>query len=134
MSDTLRVGESLSGDARITSNNGQYHFGVLPDGNVAVGGPDGAEWDLGVHDAEGARLDMQADGNLVLYRPDGSPRWGSDTSAQNAQLTPPACPPRSPAGPVPRTPPRRPDAIGVAGSARHPVRSGEHDLAELRRR
>ena len=65
----MRVGESLSGDARITSNNGQYHFGVLPDGNVAVGGPDGAEWDLGIHDAEGARLDVQADGNLVLYTP-----------------------------------------------------------------
>jgi hypothetical protein len=87
MSDTLRVGESLSGDDRITSNDGRYHFGVLPDGNLAVGGPDGAEWDANIHDAEGARLDVQADGNLVLYRTDGSPRWASDTSGQGVYLT-----------------------------------------------
>ena len=86
MSDTLRVGESLSGDARITSNNGQYHFGVLPDGNLAVGGPDGAEWDAGIHDAEGARLDVQADGNLVLYKTDGGVAWASNTSGQDAYV------------------------------------------------
>lgn len=86
MADTLRVGESLSGDARITSANGQYSFGVLPDGNLAVGGPDGAEWDADIHDAANSRLDVQADGNLVLYREDGSPRWASDTSGQDAYL------------------------------------------------
>ena len=29
---------------------------------------------------------VQADGNLVLYREDGSPRWASDTSGENARL------------------------------------------------
>ena len=86
MSDTLAVGGSLSGDARISSTNGRFHFGVLSDGNVAVGDQNGAAWDLGVHDAAGARLDMQADGNLVLYTTDGKPRWASNTSGQNAYV------------------------------------------------
>jgi hypothetical protein len=87
MSDTLRVGESLSGDARLTSDDGRFTFGVLPDGNVAVGAAQGVAWDLGIHDSEGARLDMQADGNLVLYTSDGSPRWASGTSGRDAYVT-----------------------------------------------
>lgn len=86
MSDTLQVGGSLSGDERITSANGEFTFGVLPDGNLAVGAAQGAVWDADIHDAPGARLDVQADGNLVLYRADGSPRWASNTSGQNAYL------------------------------------------------
>ncbi len=86
MSDTLAVGGSLSGDERISSPNGEYHFGVLPDGNLAVGGPNGAEWDADIHDAPGSRLDVQADGNLVLYKADGGVRWASNTSGQNARL------------------------------------------------
>lgn len=87
MSDTLHVGESLSGDARITSANGEYTFGVLPDGNLAVGDKHGAVWDADIHDAPGARLDVQADGNLVLYSTDGKARWASNTSGENAHLT-----------------------------------------------
>lgn len=86
MSDTVQTGGSLSGDARITSENGQYSFGVLPDGNLAVGGPEGAEWDADIHDAPGARLDVQADGNLVLYKEDGGVRWASNTSGSGAYL------------------------------------------------
>lgn len=86
MSDTVNVGGSLSGDERITSPNGQYTFGVLPDGNLAVGGAEGAQWDADIHDAPGARLDVQADGNLVLYKADGGVRWASNTSGQNARL------------------------------------------------
>jgi len=87
MSDTLSVGGSLSGDERITSANGEYSFGGLPDGNLAVGDRSGAVWDADIHDAPGARLDVQADGNLVLYKTDGSPRWASNTSGQDARLT-----------------------------------------------
>jgi hypothetical protein len=86
MSDTLQSPGSLAGDQRITSASGQYTFGVLPDGNLAVGGPNGAEWDADIHDAPGARLDVQADGNLVLYKADGGVRWASDTSGVNARL------------------------------------------------
>ena len=71
MSDTLAVNQSLSSDERITSANGRFTFGVLSDGNVAVGAEHGSVWDLDIHDAPGARLDMQADGNLVLYKTDG---------------------------------------------------------------
>lgn len=86
MSDTLHVNQSLEGDQRITSSNGEFTFGVLPDGNLAVGAAHGAVWDADIHDAPGARLDVQADGNLVLYKTDGSPRWASNTSGQNAYL------------------------------------------------
>ena len=86
MSDTLAVNQSLSGDERITSPNGRFHFGVLPDGNIAVGDEAGAKWDQGIHDAPGARLDMQADGNLVLYKTDGGVAWASNTSGQNAYV------------------------------------------------
>lgn len=86
MSDTVQAGGSLSGDERITSPNGQYSFGVMADGNLAVGGPDGAEWDANIHDAPGAHLDLQADGNLVLYKADNSVAWASNTSGQNAKL------------------------------------------------
>lgn len=86
MSDTIQSPGSLSGDQRIDSANSQYHFGVLPDGNLAVGGPAGAEWDADIHDAPGARLDVQADGNLVLYKADGGVRWASNTSGVNVKL------------------------------------------------
>ena len=86
MSDTVQVGGSLSGDERIASANGQYTFGVMTDGNLAIGGPDGAEWDANIHDAPGARLDVQADGNLVLYKADNSVAWASNTSGQDAKL------------------------------------------------
>ena len=86
MSDTLNVGQSLQGDERITSGNGEFTFGVLPDGNLAVGDKHGAVWDAGIHDAPGARLDVQADGNLVLYKTDGGVAWASNTSGQNAYV------------------------------------------------
>jgi hypothetical protein len=86
MSDTLAVNQSLSSDERITSANGRFTFGVLSDGNVAVGAEHGSVWDLDIHDAPGARLDMQADGNLVLYKTDGGVAWASNTSGQNAYV------------------------------------------------
>lgn len=86
MSDTVSAGGSLSGDTRITSADGQYSFGVMADGNMAVGGPNGAEWDASIHAAPGARLDVQADDNLVLYQADGGVRWAANTIGQNARL------------------------------------------------
>jgi len=77
---TLEPGEALG------SGNGRAAFAVLREGGLVLfeqaaqvpGGDPLAYWSIS-NDAADSRLAMQADGNLVLYSPDGTPRWATNT-------------------------------------------------------
>ena len=79
----LEPGASLTVGALLVSPNGKWLFGIAEDGRLALraAGTDGAP--LWSSDAvvDAARLDMQFDGNLVLYDSRGAPLWASGTAA-----------------------------------------------------
>jgi hypothetical protein len=50
------------------------------DGNFVVHNGTTHVWDSGTQGNPGAHLEMQADGNLVIYRTDGSHAWDSGTT------------------------------------------------------
>ena len=169
---SLYPGDSLTRGQQITSANGAYHLILQNDGNVVTyrgerplffTGSYGATrlslqadgnlvayagtralWHAGTWREGRARLDVQDDGNAVLYRPNGSPAWYSayDTGAaatspsRGTQLAPPAAPrppspqppptPAPPPGPPSPPPPNPPpgavyyancDAVRAAGAA-----------------
>ena len=67
MSNILSSGQSLAIGERLFSPSGQYWIGVLEeDGNFVLNGPTGAVWSTESWNKGGVRVDMQADGNLVL--------------------------------------------------------------------
>lgn len=157
---SLNPGESLTRGQQITSASGRYHLILQRDGNVvtytATGRPlfysgsygadrltlqgDGnlvayagsrAIWDAGTWREGRLRLDVQDDGNAVLYRNASSPAWYSayDTgtaatsASRGTSLAPP--PPPQPPAPRPGQPPAPPqqvyyascDAVRAAGKA-----------------
>ena len=72
--DFVRVGGCASG----TDGNRSAVLVMYPDGRLVVGLPDGREiWDNGVSGYDGAELDMQDDGNLVVYTTGHAARWAS---------------------------------------------------------
>jgi hypothetical protein len=75
---TLEPGHSLGTVQEITSCNRQYWLEVSADGTVVLVHLDvGQVWDIA--GVSGDRLDMQADGNLVLYKGKEA-LWASKTS------------------------------------------------------
>ena len=107
--DDMQPGEVLTPDQSITSANGRYRFIYQGDGNLVLydggtplwaSGTDGGRWvsascratatwsstlhvqpiwssDTWQH--PGSRLVIQDDGNVVIYRPDGTPVWATNT-------------------------------------------------------
>lgn len=76
-------GEVLAPNTQITSLNGHFHLRYNPnDGLRIVRAATGQSvWWSGVTSAPSTHCIMQLDGNLVLYRPDGTPVWASHTHA-----------------------------------------------------
>ncbi|HET7429356.1 MAG TPA: hypothetical protein VFJ66_07875 [Gaiellales bacterium] len=80
VTDTLYAGQRLTSGQRITSPNGQYYATLASDGDFAVFGPgDVKVWSAGTYGYSyqsgkntvtvnpGTEVDMQPDGNLVVY-------------------------------------------------------------------
>lgn len=138
---SLFPGDSITRGQQITSADGRYHLILQDDGNVVTyqggrslfySGSYGADrlslqadgnlvayaggrpvWDAGTWREGRLRLDVQDDGNAVLYRGNGSPAWYSayDTgraatsASRGTRLAPVAPqPPRPAPGPGPRPP------------------------------
>ena len=89
MSDRLMNGEKLERGQSLTSRNGAYTLTLQDDGNLALmdltpaealvrdaGGE--AVWATGTNGQNAERLEVQKDGNCVLYTPD-KPIWHTDT-------------------------------------------------------
>ncbi|MBL7490366.1 hypothetical protein I6A60_11415 [Frankia sp. AgB1.9] len=65
-SDTLSVGASLNSGQSLWSGNGQYHADEQADGNFVVYGPNGYTWAT-FAGGTGNYVTVQSDGNLVQY-------------------------------------------------------------------
>jgi hypothetical protein len=72
-SHALRSREALRGDEALVSGNGQYQLLYQLDGNLVVYGLEGATWSSGTEGHSVGSLEMQGDGNLVLYDANGRP-------------------------------------------------------------
>lgn len=77
---TLNAGTSLALGQSITSPNGKYKLELQADGNLVLGGPAGMAWASETSGKQVNRADMQTDGNLVLYTADNGVVWASDTA------------------------------------------------------
>jgi hypothetical protein len=83
---TLQAGASLQPGQGLRSPGLQYAFVLQQDGNLCLykmekdaEKPIKCTMSIGSEDKKGARLDMQKDGNLVLYNNKGKAIWASDT-------------------------------------------------------
>ncbi|WP_200961597.1 patatin-like phospholipase family protein [Paenibacillus sp. Soil522] len=81
--DDMQPGEVLEADRLINSANGWYTFVFQSDGNLVLyknykDRDRKALWASNTVGQAGVCI-MQGDGNLVIYDPDGVPRWSSDT-------------------------------------------------------
>ncbi|MFQ1003875.1 L,D-transpeptidase family protein [Modestobacter sp. SSW1-42] len=76
---TLTAGERLAAGQQLSSPDGRYRAVMQADGNLVVYAPDGRALFASNTYARGSRLDVQPDGNVVVYAPDGAARWNSGT-------------------------------------------------------
>ncbi|GAA3946285.1 hypothetical protein [Allohahella marinimesophila] len=85
--NTLNVGERLTSDEYLSSDNGKYRFYLQGDGNLVLRDWATREslWSSGTHGKGGVRLSLQSDGNLVLRTAQGSAVWSSRTSRTNGE-------------------------------------------------
>ncbi|MFT3715192.1 MAG: LysM peptidoglycan-binding domain-containing protein [Gordonia sp. (in: high G+C Gram-positive bacteria)] len=86
MSDTLNVGDSLSADQSLTSNNGKYTLTLQKDGNLVLNDGGKPVWASQTNGKKVERAVMQDDGNFVLYTGKNEGVWSTKTSGQNAKL------------------------------------------------
>lgn len=86
--ETLDPGEWLFRGQYLRSPSGQFRLEVGFDGNVTLwayashGGSRRAKWSTGTTGSAAERLEMQPDGNLVVYTAARQPLWNSGTSGQ----------------------------------------------------
>lgn len=74
----LTGGQKLSAGQFLKSSNGQYRLDMQTDGNLVLYGPKGALWASGTSGA-GHSAVMQTDGNFVVYDAASEPLWNSGT-------------------------------------------------------
>jgi len=75
-SQTLGSGQLMPCGYALVSPDGRYNLQMqCSDGNLVIYGPTGPVWDSGTWPNPGAFLVMQTDGNLVIYRSNGTPIW-----------------------------------------------------------
>lgn len=82
---TLQPGQSLEPGQGLMSPQKKYAFVMQSDGNLCLykltkNSEDAVKCTMTIDgENKGARLDMQQDGNLVLYNAGGTAIWSSDT-------------------------------------------------------
>lgn len=77
--NTLSVGQELRVNQGLVSKDGRYSLDLQGDGNLVIYRRKDGFPIWATNTNAGAFLSMQGDGNLVLYGSDGSPFWASDT-------------------------------------------------------
>ena len=77
---TLPAGTGLVAGQQLTSPSGAYRAVMQADGNFVVYAGARALWHSWTYGNPGARLDLQADGNLVVRSATGAVLWSSNSS------------------------------------------------------
>lgn len=77
--DGLKIGDSLGAGQQLTSPNGKYVLTMQSDGDLVLGEGGATVWSSGTGGSGAVRVDMQSDGNLVLYKESGEAAWDSKT-------------------------------------------------------
>jgi len=78
--ETLGPGQRMHAGDFLRSRNWLYTLNMQPDGNLVMYGPAGQVWQSGTIGNPGAFVTMQNAGNLVVYRGDGVPLWAQPTT------------------------------------------------------
>jgi hypothetical protein len=78
--DSLRSGEGLRPGQFLVAESGATQLQMQGDGNLVVYTNGRAIWDAHTQGHAGAYLAMQSDGNLVVYPPSGAALWNSQTN------------------------------------------------------
>lgn len=80
-SNTLQPGSTLQPGASIFSPNKKYKLIYQPDGNLVLYrlSDNIALWSTETAGSPGGHCSMQANGNLVIYKPDGKASWAAGT-------------------------------------------------------
>lgn len=69
----------LAADEGLVPANGNYRAIMRPNGNLEVYGGGKVIWDTGTDgETTGGRVEMQNDGNLVVYNKNGKAEWSFD--------------------------------------------------------
>jgi len=76
--DTLQKGDILHAGDYRISADGRYTLNMQSDGNLVIYGPYGAVWQAKTSGNAGAYAIFQSDGNLVIYK-NGKALWNSQT-------------------------------------------------------
>ena len=69
----------LNAGQQLTSPNSQYALTMQSGGNLVLTGPSGTMWSSGTSSA-GSYVQLQTDGNLVVYSSANAPLWASNTA------------------------------------------------------
>lgn len=85
--DTLKSGAGLAAGQALVSKNGKYSLDLQGDGNLVIYRRADMLPIWATGTAAGSILAMQGDGNLVLYADGGVPTWASDTFTPGSWAT-----------------------------------------------
>ncbi|WP_412544179.1 LysM peptidoglycan-binding domain-containing protein [Longispora sp. K20-0274] len=85
--DTLKSGDSLGVEQKLTSNNGKHALRLQGDGNLVLYTDADVAWSSGTEGKNAVRAELQSDGNFVLYTSDNSAVWATGTSGSGTMLT-----------------------------------------------
>lgn len=88
LSDYLLTGEVLEKDQWLLSDNGQYKFKLMTNGNLVLRDTQTQEsiWKSNTANESVSHLILQADGNLVLRSTSNSKLWSTQTAGSNASI------------------------------------------------
>jgi hypothetical protein len=75
--NSLQPGQTLHAGQHLTSSNNQYTVEMQADGNLVLYGQGQALWASWTEGNPGAWVAMQSDGNLVVYASSGRPLWAT---------------------------------------------------------
>ncbi|GIG56352.1 putative mannose-specific lectin precursor [Longispora fulva] len=85
--DTLKSGDSLGVEQKLTSNNGKHALRLQGDGNLVLYTDADVAWSSGTEGKNAVRAELQGDGNFVLYTSDNTAVWATGTSGSDTTLT-----------------------------------------------
>lgn len=77
--DKLNPGASLKLGESLTSRNGKYELTLQPDGNLVLYDSRNPIWATNTQQQDVDRVEMQTDGDLVIYTRKNRPVWSSRT-------------------------------------------------------